>query len=94
MKKNLSPAAMIHAFNLCIEETEPCRSLGSRLIYIASSRTAKLSEGVTKQKAGDNVIEQGCHVPALASSRTWQFQPCGFGFRARKRGDTGTTDAH
>ena len=31
------------------------------------------SEGVGEQKAGDNVIEQGDHVPDPASSRTLQF---------------------
>ena len=45
------------------------------------------SEGVGKQKAGDNVIEQGGHVPAPASSRTWQLQPCGSGFRVKNRRD-------
>jgi hypothetical protein len=35
----------------------------------------------------DNVIEQGGHVPAPASSRTLQFQPCGSGFRVNNRSD-------
>ena len=45
------------------------------------------SEGFGEQKAGDNVIVQGGHVPAPASSRTLQFQPCGSGFRVNNRRD-------
>jgi hypothetical protein len=32
-----------------------------------------VSEGVGKPKADVNVVEQGGHVPAPASSRTWQL---------------------
>jgi hypothetical protein len=39
------------------------------------------SEGVGKQKAGDNVIEQWGHDSA--SSRTHQLQPCGSVFRLK-----------
>jgi hypothetical protein len=42
----------------------------SKSVYRASSRPAKLRhEGVGNQKAGDNVIGQGGHVPAPKSSR-------------------------
>jgi hypothetical protein len=45
------------------------------------------SEGVGKQKAGDYVREQGGHVPAPASSRTWQLWNCVSGFRVQNRRD-------
>jgi hypothetical protein len=80
----LDPGTVAHTFNLrrwadlCIQgqstEQDPEQSsLGS--------------EGVGEQKAGDNVIEQGGHVLAPASSRTPQFQPCGSGFRVNNRRD-------
>ena len=50
------------------------------------------SEGVEKQRTGDNVLEQGGHVLALASSRTWQFWPCGSDFRVKNRRDYWTID--
>ena len=31
------------------------------------------------QKAAEDVIAQGDHVPTPVSIRTWQFQPCGSG---------------
>jgi hypothetical protein len=55
--------------NICQGEEQP--SLGS--------------EGVGKQKAGDNIIEQGGHVPAPASSRTQQLQPCGSDIRVKNK---------
>jgi hypothetical protein len=62
--------------------------LSSRSIYRASSRQSRIgSEGVGKQKAGDDVIEQGDHVPVPASSRTLQLWPCGSGFRVKNRRD-------
>ena len=39
------------------------------------------SEGVGKQKAGDNIVKQGDHVPAPANSNTCQPWPCGSTFR-------------
>jgi hypothetical protein len=37
-----------------------------------------------RKQAGIDVIEQGCHVLALASSITWQLQTCGSsGFRVK-----------
>ena len=33
------------------------------------------------------VIEQGGYVPAPASSRTQQLQPCGLGFRVKNKRD-------
>jgi hypothetical protein len=38
-----------------------------------------------KHKAGDNVIEKGCHVPAPESSRTQQFHQFGSGFMVKRR---------
>lgn len=32
------------------------------------------SLGTERLKVGENVIAQGSHVPALASSRTWKLQ--------------------
>jgi hypothetical protein len=45
------------------------------------------SEGAGKEEMSDNVIEQGSHVPAPASSRTQQLQPCGSGVRVKNRRD-------
>jgi hypothetical protein len=84
--KGLSPGVVVHNFDPSIQETEPGRSLSSRSIYTASSRTAKLRQGgVGKQKTGNDVIEQGGHAPAPASSRTWQLQSCGSDFIVKKR---------
>jgi hypothetical protein len=46
-----------------------------------------VSRCLRKQKAGDNVIEQGDHAPALISSRTWKLWPCDYGFRVKNRMD-------
>jgi hypothetical protein len=43
------------------------------------------SEGVRKQKANDNVIEQGGHVPAPARRRTHHLWPCASCLRVNKR---------
>jgi hypothetical protein len=45
------------------------------------------NEGVGKQNVGDSIIEQEGHVPAPASSRPQQLQPCGSGFRVKNRRD-------
>ena len=42
-------------------------------------------EGVEKQKTSENVIEQGGHLPAPASSRPRQLWPCGSDFRVKSR---------
>jgi hypothetical protein len=87
---------MGHTFNPSILETGRCSGGKGRrisefkasIIYRESSRTAKLgTEGVEKQKVGDNVIRQGAHVPAPASSRTQQLRACGSGFRVKNRRD-------
>jgi hypothetical protein len=44
IEKSLGPCVVIHAFNPSIQETEPCKSLSSRSIYRASSRTVKLRQ--------------------------------------------------
>jgi hypothetical protein len=45
------------------------------------------SEKVGKEKAGDNVIEQGGHVPAQVSNKIQQLWPCGSSFRVKTRRD-------
>jgi hypothetical protein len=45
------------------------------------------SDGVGKHKTGDNVIDQGGHVPAPANSRSEQLWSCGSGFRIQNRRD-------
>ena len=42
VEKSLGPDMVIQALNPSIQDTEPYRSLSSRSIYKASSRTAKL----------------------------------------------------
>ena len=44
VEKSLGPGTAVHAFNPSIQETEACRSLSSKSIYRASSRTAKLRQ--------------------------------------------------
>jgi hypothetical protein len=64
------------------------------LIYRARSRTAKLnSQGVGKEEASDNVIEQGGHVPDPASSRTLEVSAMCVWLYSPSRGTTGTMDA-
>jgi hypothetical protein len=57
------------------------------LVYRVSLRKPNLgSEGNNlKQKAGKDIIEREGHVPATASSRTWQHQQHGSGFRVKNR---------
>jgi hypothetical protein len=44
------------------------------------------SEGNQQQQTADSdALEQGGHVPAPTSSRTWQLQPCGSGFRGKAK---------
>ena len=43
------------------------------------------SEEAGKEEASDNVIEQGGHVPVLASSRTQQLQPFVSDFIIKRR---------
>ena len=45
-------------------------------------RQAKVVKELENRKL---VIEQGGHVPAPASSGTWQLQPCGSGFTVKRR---------
>jgi hypothetical protein len=47
-----------HAFNPRTQETEACRSPSSRSIYRDPVQPSLGSEGVGKQKAVDNVLEQ------------------------------------
>ena len=55
-------------------------------IYKTSSGIAKLgSKGVVKQKAADNVIEQGAHVLAPARSRGQKLWLFGSGFIDKRR---------
>ena len=77
--KSLGPGKVVHAFN-------PRRPRQGDLLSSKSVRGQPRlsSEVVEKPKAGDNVIEQGSHVLALASSITWQLQTCGSsGFRVK-----------
>lgn len=69
--------------------SQPCRSLSE----VQGQPTKQVlgqpslgNEGVEKQKADDNVIEQGGQVPGLASS-TWKLQSCGSGFRVKSKRD-------
>ena len=44
VEKSLNSGMIVCVFNSSIQETEPFRSLNSRSIYKASSRTAKLRQ--------------------------------------------------
>jgi hypothetical protein len=58
--KSLDPSMVVHAFNPSIQNTEPCRSLNLGLICKAVPGQPSIgTEGVGKQKAVDNIIEQG-----------------------------------
>jgi hypothetical protein len=74
--------------HLYSQEAEPCKSL------VQDQSTEQVpgqlnlgSEGDGKQKAHDNVREQGGHVPTPVSSRTQQLWPCVSGFRVQNRRD-------
>ena len=43
-RKSLGPGMVLHDFYCRVQETEPCRSLCSRLVYWASSKTTKLRQ--------------------------------------------------
>ena len=43
-RKSLDPGMVLHDFYPRVQETEPCRSLSSRLIYWTSSMTTKLMQ--------------------------------------------------
>ena len=79
-KKNWSPVVMVHTFNPSAQETETCRSLWVQ---------GQLTEQVPGQPslALKDVIDKGVHVPAPASSRTWQLWPRGSAFRVKNRWD-------
>jgi hypothetical protein len=64
----------------------------SRSICRAHSRVAKNKqcEGVGKQNAGDNVVEQGDHVPAPELS---SFGDLALALESRIEETTGTIDA-
>jgi hypothetical protein len=75
-----------HNFNLSTKET------GRNISEFKSQSTEQIrgqpgfgSERVGKQKAGDNVIEQGYHIQVPATSRTRQLQLCGSGFIIKRR---------
>jgi hypothetical protein len=51
------------------------------------------SEGVGKQKAGDDAIEQGGHVPILQAAWLGSFGHVALAFESRIEGTTGTIDA-
>ena len=84
----LDPGLVVHTFNTW---QQVCRSMSSRSIYRARSGTAKCRLWMSwKEEASYYVIEQVCvcgggHVPAPASSRTWQLQPCVSGFIVKRR---------
>ena len=77
---------VVHGFSPSTPKTEAGRSLSLRLAWSTEEPTSSGSEGnYPKQKAGDDVIEQGGHGPAPASCRTRQFWPCGSGLRVNDR---------
>ena len=94
MKKSLNPGIVVHNVDPNIPDTEPCGSLSQgQSTEQVLGQPSLSSDGVGKEKAGDNVIEQGSHVPTPASSSTQQLQPCSSGFRVNIAGTAGTIDA-
>jgi len=81
------------AFSPSTQKAEAGRSLSSRPAWSTEEVPKQPSLGREgnhrTQKAGEDVIEQGGHVPAPASSRTRKLRPRGSGFRVndRKRED-------
>ena len=67
---------MVYPFNSSTPETEGFLSLRS-----AWSTEQVLKNPILgserKQKTGEDIIEQGGHVPTTARSRTWKMQPHG-----------------
>ena len=64
---------------------QACRSLNSNSAEQVPGQPSLGSEEVGKYKASENMIEQGDYVPAPATSRTQQLQPCGSGFRVQNK---------
>lgn len=88
VEKSLEPGMVDHAIYPSIQKTEPWRSLSSRSVDRASSRTTKLRQWVKSLKME---IWWWCnrtrgHFPAPARSRTWQPQPLGSAFTVKSRG--------
>lgn len=87
-RESLEPGMVDHAIYPSIQKTEPWRSLSSRSVDRASSRTTKLRQWVKSLKME---IWWWCnrtrgHFPAPARSRTWQPQPLGSAFTVNSRG--------
>ena len=77
-----------HIFNPRTGQAEADGSLSLRPTWSAEQVSGQSSLGSEGQKAGEDVIAQGCHVPATAS-RTWQIWPHGSGFRKNPAGQKG-----
>ena len=86
--QSLEPGMVDHAIHPSIQKTEPWRSLSSRSVDRASSRTTKFRQWVKSLKME---IWWWCnrkrgHFPAPARSRNWQPQPLGSAFTVNSRG--------
>ena len=86
-RKSLDPGIMLHDFCPRVQETEPCRSLSSRLIYWASSRIAKLRQWSFWKIESEWQCNGRGHVSATSSGRTQQLCRYGSGFRSKNRRD-------
>ena len=76
---------VVHTFNLSTWKAEAGRSLSLRPAWSTEQVSGLPSLGSEGQKVGEDVIEQGEHVPASTSSRTCQLQPHGSGFRVKDK---------
>jgi hypothetical protein len=76
----------VHTYHPSTQKAEAGRSLNARPVWAIDwvpGQPSLSSEG--HQKAGEDVIEQVGHVPAPASSRTWQTWSHGSQFRVKDR---------
>ena len=76
---------MGHTFKQNTGKTEADEVLNLRPAWSTEQVSGQPSLGSERQKAGEDVIKQGDHVPAAASGRTWQLWPCGAVFRDKDR---------
>ena len=70
LKKSLEPGVVGHTFNPSAQKAEAGRSLSLRPVWSAEQASGQPSLGSEGQKAGEEVVEQGVHVPAPVSSIT------------------------
>lgn len=84
---------VVHTFDPRIQETKPFRSVQGQSTKQVPEQPSLGHEGVRKQKAGDNVIEQGDMLQPLQAVGLGSFGHVALALESRLEGTTGTIDA-